>query len=251
MTTPPLPAPLISYEAMLTDAMKSIVVDGGTVTSAVAVAGNTLTDTTKNWGENIHQNRLVRVIKGAGVGQTRPIASNTNRVLVITGAWVVGLDSTSVYVILNADLMQMLRDVFGGGANIGAANPIPVDISPGLKATQQIMTLANLALGATSTLANCTTLDLRTGPVDLALTVVATYNAAATLGLRVHVRTSPDNANWDSEDYDVWTAGFTAGIALRETVNYVSDPMYLKVLIENLDPAQTITNIAVIASLGA
>lgn len=244
-------APLPTYEQAMVDALKNFAIDVGTVTNNAAAGTNALTDSTKMWGAGIHRNRIVKIIAGPGVGQEDYIRGNTANTLAIQGAWTVAVTIGSVYVILNADFEQIMRDVLGGGVNISAANPLPVDTSAGLKTTTQILTLANLVAGATSVIGDCNSLDLRNGPLSLALTVVATYNAAATLGLRVHVRTSPDDANWDSEDWDVWTAGFTAGAVLRETVNYDTDPMYLRVLIENLDAAQAITLIAVIASAGA
>jgi len=242
---------LPTYETLLTEAIRSLAVDSGVVTSPATVGTNVLHDDTKNWAAGAHKNRLVKIIRGSGAGQMAVIESNTARSLVIKGSWAVSLDTTSVYVILSADFAQILRDVFGGGSDISAANPLPVDISPGLKTTQGILTLAALAAGATSTLANCTAVDLRHGPSTLAITVTATYNGAATRGLRVHIRTSPDNIDWDTEDWDVWDAGFTAGATVRETEHYDTDPMYLKVLIENLDAAQALTNITVTASIGA
>ena len=229
----------------------SLAIEVGAVMSPVAAGGNSLTDSTKAWVANVHRNRVVKIFKGPGAGQTAIVQANVGDSLIIRGAWTQPIGVGAGYMILDMDVAEALRDVLGGGANISAANPLPVDISPGLKTATQIITLANLALGATSTLANCTALDLRGGPETLALTVVATYNAAATLGLRVHVRTSPDNVNWDSDDWDVWTTGFTAGATLRETVNYDASPMFLKILIENLDAAQAITGIGVIASVGA
>ncbi len=62
---------------------------------------------------------------------------------------------------------------------------------------------------------------------------------------------SIDGADYDTEDWDTWTPAFGANEVLRQTKVYQSDPMYLKVLIENLDPAQTVTDVEVIATEGA
>jgi len=241
---------LPSSEALIAEALQKLAIDSGTVSSSVAAGGNSITVSSKNWTTDVHKYRLIKIIKGQGAGQAAYIQANSNASLIIYGNWLETIGAGAAYVILNVDIARIIRDTLGGGANISATNPLPVDTSPGVKTIQQIITLANLAAGATSTLANCTALDLRNSPDTLALTIVATYNALATLGLRVHVRTSPDNVNWDSEDYDVWTAGFTAGATLRETENYQTDPMYLRVLIENLDPLRAITNISVVASVG-
>ena len=250
MTSPVVPQAISVGEAAIASAINSLPIDIGIVSSAAIAGGNVLADISKNWVVNVHVNRLVKITGGEGIGQTAIIQANLGQSLTIRGTWPIAIGRGSTYMILSVDVAQAIRDALGGGANISAANPLPVDTSPGVKTINQILTLTPLAAAATSVIGDCNSLDLRTGPVDLALTVVATYNAIATLGLRVHVRTSPDDANWDTEDWDVWSAGFTAGATIRETENYVTDPMFLRVLIENLDAGQPITNIAVIASVG-
>ncbi len=242
---------LPTYETLLTEAIKSLLVDSGIVTAQIVAGSNSLSDSTKAWPIDIHVHRLVKIIRGQGVDQLGIVRGNSLNSLIIRRTWSKPIAPGDVYVIFEKDILQMLMDMFGSGAVISATNRLPVDITPGDKATTQIITLANLAASATSTIANCVSVDMRHGPLTLALTVRATYNAAAVLGLRVHVRTSPDNVNWDTEDWDVWTAGFTAGATIRETEHYDTCPMYLKVLIENLDAGQAITNLAVISSLGA
>lgn len=107
-----------TYETLLTEAIRSLAIDSGTVTTPAPVGTNVLQDITKSWAAKVHKNRLVKIIRGAGAGQTAIVESNIAKSLVIKGSWAVALDTTSVYVILNADLMQMLRDVFGGGSDI-------------------------------------------------------------------------------------------------------------------------------------
>lgn len=296
---------------------------------------------------------------------------------------------------LEAVALRVLRAVFGGGSDIDAANPLPVDTSPGNKVVDIIVDDAIVGVGATSALTDClltgahtaaahatvmtdanahfrdssligltinnvtdgsagvitanteTTvtvvlaggaadewaaddvyiiigagLDLVAGPGTLALTVEARYNAGAALGLRVHVITSPTGtatgahtavlnalvmtdanahfiantliglrinnttdgssgvitantentvtvaalvggvldvwttddaytipgADYDTEDWDVWDAVFPAGRILQQTEHYDTSPAYLKVLIENLDAGQTITDVIVRAT---
>ena len=219
---------------------------------------------------------------------------------------------------------RILRAVFGGGADISAANPLPVDTSPGVKTATTILDEANIALGTTSGFDDCTAIDLSGGPTTLALTIKARYNVAAVLGIRIHVRTSPtndatgihtavanavvmtdanahfivnehvgltienvtdgssgvvtantettvtvaalaggatnqwntndvysiDGADYDTEDWDVWNPTFAADGVLRETNHYDTSPMYVKVLVENLDAGQAVTDVEVIATVG-
>jgi len=292
---------------------------------------------------------------------------------------------------------RILRAVFGGGADISAANPLPVDISPGAKVATTILNLAAIAAApAVTTLANCTArgthtgalhltvmtdaaahfiadeligltiqntadgstgvitantpttvtvaalaggatnrwntgdaysivgfaLNMTLGKETLALTVKARYDGAATRGIQIHVRTSPTNratgthtaanhltimtdnaahlianeliglrilnatdgssgiitgntettvtvaalaggtlnrwttgdaysivgADFDVYDWDVWNPTFVAGAVLRQTKIYDTAPAYIKVLVENLDPAQTVTDVRIIAT---
>ena len=250
MTTPQQ-VELPTYETLLTEAIRNLAIDSGVTSAGVGTGGNALTDSTKRWIGNVHRNRIVKIIKGQGTGQSASILANSADAIVINGRWLEAVGQGATYVILGVDDVQALADAFGGGTIISATNPLPVDITPAQKTTTQIINLASLAAAATSTLANCTAVDLRGGPGALTLTVVATYNAAAVLGLRVHIRTSRDNVNWDTEDWDTWVAGFTAGVIIRETENYATDPMFLRALIENLDAGQAITDLAVHASVGA
>lgn len=91
---------LPTYETLLTEAIRSLAVDSGTVTSRVSTGGNVLQDDTKNWPDDVHKNRLVKIIRGSGAGQTAVIEGNSTKSLVIKGSWRIGLNTTSVYVIL-------------------------------------------------------------------------------------------------------------------------------------------------------
>lgn len=61
---------------------------------------------------------------------------------------------------------------------------------------------------------------------------------------------SIDGADYDTEDWDTWTPAFAADAVLRQTKVYETDPMYLKVLVENLDAVQ-VTDVEIIATEGA
>lgn len=145
---------------------------------------------------------------------------------------------------------RLLRAVFGGGADISAANPLPVDTSPGVKVATTVLDEASIALATTTVLGDCTAIDLSGGPDTLALTVEATYNGAATQGIKIHIRPSHDGTDYDTIDWDSWNPSFTAGATIRQTKHYDTSPMYIKVLVENLDPAQTVTDVKIIATVG-
>lgn len=57
----------------------------------------TLTDATKSWPTNIYANAIVRIVEGAGVGQTRRVISNTNTTLTVATNFSPALNNTSKY----------------------------------------------------------------------------------------------------------------------------------------------------------
>ncbi len=109
---------LPTYETLLTEAIRSLAVDSGLVSSPVAIANNTLTDSTKDWASGVHKNRLVKIVRGTGAGQIAVISDNSRNTLIIRGGWLKGIAAGAVYVILEKDLAQILRDVLGGGSDI-------------------------------------------------------------------------------------------------------------------------------------
>ncbi|GAI74926.1 unnamed protein product, partial [marine sediment metagenome] len=176
-----------------------------------------------------------------------------------------------------------------------------------IKRSTDVLDMASIDADAITTLADCKGINLIEVPSSLTLTVEATY-AAATQGIKVHVRTSltgralgthtgadgalaltdaeahfvadeliglaiknltdgssgaiTDNtatgvtavlvggtnndwdsgdayviegAGYDTEDWDSFTPAFAAGSSIRQTKHYDVDPVYIKVLVENLD----------------
>ena len=215
------------------------------------------------------------------------------------------------------EIIRLLRDVLGSGADISPVNPLPVYTVGMGKGAFGVLDQPVIAAATTTTLFDCVACSLGQNPMTLALTIEAMYDAAATVGIRVHVISSYgdsiggahtgamgvalltdanahfpiidglvgltvvnstdgssgvitantidtvtavlaggvanvwntgdlyyiNGAGYDSEDYDVWTPAFAAGTFIRQTKPYSTDPRNLKVLIENLDPLQTVTDV--------
>ena len=138
-----------TYETLLTEAIRSLTVDSGKVTTPAPMGTNVLQDTTKNWATNVHKNRLVKIIRGTGVGQQAIIGSNADKTLVLKQGWPVGLDTTSVYVILDIDIAQVIRETLGGGVDVD----LPAEFTK-LKEALRTLTEASVDTGiadATST----------------------------------------------------------------------------------------------------
>jgi hypothetical protein len=134
-----------------------------------------------------------------------------------------------------------------------APPPIPVALAPGAvpKVVTEILNEAVIAAAATTVLGDCVSIDMHTsGYNTLAITIETTYNAAATRGIRLHVLTSYDDADYDTEDWDMWEPNFAAGATIRQTKIYDTDPAYVRILVENLDAAQAVTNTIIHSTAG-
>lgn len=104
--------------------VRSMIIDSGLVSSPVKIGGNALSDSTKNWANDVHKYRLVKITKGPGVGQLAVINGNSSNTLVIRGAWPQNISAGATYEILGFNIIQVLRDVFGGGFDISLDNPL-------------------------------------------------------------------------------------------------------------------------------
>ena len=120
MTGPP---PLPIYDLTL-EALRALAIDYGTVSVPPPPGAAVLQDDSRNWSVNAHTGRLVKIIRGPGAGQLRVILGNSDRLLTLNQPWIVQPNQTSAYVILGLDVAQILRNVFGGGSDISAANPL-------------------------------------------------------------------------------------------------------------------------------
>jgi len=119
MNGPPLPI----YDS-LPEALRALAIDYGTVSVPPPPGVAVLQDDSKNWAVNAHTGRLVKIIRGPGAGQLRVILGNSDRLLTLNQPWIVQPSQTSAYVIVGLDVAQILRNVFGGGSDISAANPL-------------------------------------------------------------------------------------------------------------------------------
>ncbi len=59
-----------------------------------------------------------------------------------------------------------------------------------------------------------------------------------------------EGAGYDTEDWDSFVPTFGAGSSIRQTEHYDVDPVYVKVLVENLDGAEAVTDVKIIMAVG-
>jgi hypothetical protein len=122
------------------------------------------------------------------------------------------------------------------------------DVLPAQPQSFEMLSLGSLAASTTSSLTDCKPLALNGKPITL--TAECTYDVAATSGLRIHIRSSTDLANYDTTDLYTFDNDFVAGETRRKTVELSPKVSFIKVLAENLDSAQAVTNVKVTATLG-
>jgi hypothetical protein len=95
----------------------------GTATSG---GSNTLTDTGAAFG-TLNSTWTVRIISGTGIGQERPVASNTSTQITVTGNWLTNPDATSVYRVFKD---SVLKTDYGLPASVDQFEFEPISTDP-------------------------------------------------------------------------------------------------------------------------
>jgi hypothetical protein len=178
---------LPTYETLLTEAIRSLAVDSGTVSVVPPAGAPVLQDSSKNWSANVHAGRLVKIIRGTGAGQLRVVQSNTDTVLTVIQAWTIPLNTTSVYVILGEAIVSALLDMnlrqWGGVVLTG--RDVSLDLANLDAALSTRATEATLATRASEA-----TLASILGALDVALSTRASEATVASLLAQLDVALS-------------------------------------------------------------
>ena len=114
--------------------------------------------------------------------------------------------------------IRILRAVFGGGSDISAANPLPVDTSPGLKVATTILDEAAIAAATTTTLADCTVGGTHTAAVHLTIMTdaAAHFIVDELVGLRINNVTDGSSGLITANTETTVTVAALAGGALNQ-----------------------------------
>ncbi|MFC1738905.1 hypothetical protein ACFL1G_07655 [Planctomycetota bacterium] len=83
-----------------------------------------------------------------------------------------------------------------------------------------------------------------------AMTAECTYSKNAKKGLRIHIRGSYDGIHYDTADLYAFDNDFKPGKIGRKTVEFRPGVRFIKVLVENLDSSEDISDLRIMASLG-
>jgi hypothetical protein len=111
-----------------------------------------------------------------------------------------------------------------------------------------VLNMDMLAAGESTPLGHSPALGLDT--VDgCALTIECKYSSNAEQGVRLHVRSSYDGFNYDTEDLFTFDSAFQPGGLSRKTFEVDTGVRFIKVMLENLDENGQVTNVKVTATL--
>ena len=87
------------------------------------------------------------------------------------------------------------------------------------------------------------------GVGKVALTAECVYRQKATGRVRVHVRSSYDGTAYDTADLHVFDVDLTPGKLARQTFELDTAARFVKVLVENLDPSESVSSVKITATL--
>ena len=82
------------------------------------------------------------------------------------------------------------------------------------------------------------------------VTVTCTYDANAQSGVMLHVRSSPDGKDFDTVDLHTWEPRVMPGETVRQTFTFEPSVKFIKLLVQNLDDKNDVSDLKVVATLG-
>ena len=130
---------------VLIDMLASLSLDSGVVTSSADPKTIVLSDSAKNWAADKFKHCIVRIVFGKGVGQLARIVANSADSLLVSPPWVIGLDTSSVYVVYQPEVSGQVDSILAG-----------VDTLLGRFTAGRAGYLDNLSSGAVALAANWT-----------------------------------------------------------------------------------------------
>ncbi len=112
-----------------------------------------------------------------------------------------------------------------------------------------ILNVSTLAPNSSTALKDCPAVNL-SQIARLALTVECTYGKKAKKPIRIHIRASYDGMKYDTADLYTLDNDLRPGQLTRKTFQLDSKVRFIKVMVENLDIKESVSNLQITASLG-
>ncbi|MFC1738886.1 hypothetical protein ACFL1G_07560 [Planctomycetota bacterium] len=112
-----------------------------------------------------------------------------------------------------------------------------------------VLNIESLEGGKTTLLNDSTPVSLA-NITRLSLTAQCIYNQKAKESIRIHVRSSYDGLNYDTTDLYTLIVDLQPGQLSRKTFQLDSKVQYIKVIVENLDKKEIVSDVEVTVTLG-
>ena len=112
-----------------------------------------------------------------------------------------------------------------------------------------VLQFESLAAGKTSSLSDSPPVSL-SNISRLSLTIRCKYSEKAKKGIRIHVKSSPDNFSFDTADLYTLDCDFEPGQVVQKTFELRANVQFIKVCVENMDNSESVSDINLIATLG-
>ncbi|NQT24013.1 hypothetical protein HQ585_01525 [candidate division KSB1 bacterium] len=111
-----------------------------------------------------------------------------------------------------------------------------------------VLNIDNLGGGKRSAIEKCPPISI--GNVEgVSITAECTYSKKSNKPIRVHIFSSPDGLKYDTTDLVWFDNDFIPGKTAQKTFDVNTNARYIKVIIENLDGSQAVSDIIITASL--
>jgi hypothetical protein len=111
-----------------------------------------------------------------------------------------------------------------------------------------VLERGSLPAHAATNLSECPPVSLN-GASHVELVVEGAYGVQAKAGMRVHIRSSIDGMAYDTADLLTFENDFRAGALSRKTVTLQPPAPFIRAFIENLDAAESLSQIKLTAVL--
>jgi hypothetical protein len=84
----------------------------------------------------------------------------------------------------------------------------------------------------------------------VAITAECTYGMRSNMGIRLHIRSSPDGLKYDTTDLYTYEHAFEPGQTCRKTFELNTNVRFIKILVENGDSGESVSDVKIMATLG-
>jgi hypothetical protein len=114
-----------------------------------------------------------------------------------------------------------------------------------------LLNLPSLAPGAMTPLSSEVSPAVSLSHVSrVAITAECTYGMRSNMGIRLHIRSSPDGLKYDTTDLYTYEHAFEPGQTCRKTFELNTNVRFIKILVENGDSGESVSDVKIMATLG-